>query len=111
MALTSSPSPFTAILSGDDVELLTVSVDSTFAHRAWADAEHFQFGLLSDFWPHGEVSQAYGVFLESHGISTRGTFVIDKEGVLRWSVVNGPGEPRDADEIVAAVAALSVPVS
>ena len=41
----------------DDVEMLTVSVDSTFAHRAWADAEHFEFGLLSDFWPHGEVAK------------------------------------------------------
>ena len=38
----------------DDVELLTVSVDSSFTHRAWSDAEHFEFGLLSDFWPHGE---------------------------------------------------------
>jgi peroxiredoxin len=40
----------------DDVEVLTVSVDSTFAIRTWADAEHFQFGLLSDFWPHGAVA-------------------------------------------------------
>src|ERR1700683_5284954 len=44
----------------DDVELLTVSVDSMFTHRAWADAEKFEFGLLSDFWPHGDVAKAYG---------------------------------------------------
>ena len=66
----------------------------------FAEQEGIEYPLLSDFWPHGEVSRAYGVFLESHGISTRGTFVIDKEGVIRWSVVNGPGEIRDADELV-----------
>ena len=46
----------------DDVELLTVSEDSTYAHRAWSDQESFEFGLLSDFWPHGEVAQRFGVF-------------------------------------------------
>ena len=60
-------------VSGDDVELLTVSVDSGFSHRAWADAEHFNFALLSDFWPHGEVARSYGVFDENLGIATRGT--------------------------------------
>ena len=72
----------------------------------FAEQEGIEYPLLSDFWPHGEVSRAYGVFLESHGISTRGTFLIDTEGVLRWSVVNGPGEIRDADELVAAVPQL-----
>ena len=67
----------------DDVELLTVSVDSTFTHRAWADAEHFEFGLLSDFWPHGGVAEAFGVFDADRGIATRGTFIIDTEGVVR----------------------------
>ena len=53
----------------DDVELLTVSVDSTFTHRAWSDAEHFQFELLSDFWPHGDVAKLYGVFHSGRGIA------------------------------------------
>ena len=79
----------------DDVELLTVSVDSLFAHRAWADAENFQFGLLADFWPHGAVAQAYGVLDEARGVSTRGTFVIDKEGIVRWKVVNPIPQARD----------------
>src|SRR5207237_8478944 len=47
----------------DDVEVLTVSVGSTFAHRAWADAEHFQFGLLWDFWQHGAGRAVAGVFV------------------------------------------------
>jgi len=46
----------------DAVQVLTVSVDSTWAHRIWADREKFEFPLLSDFWPHGAVAESYGVF-------------------------------------------------
>jgi mycoredoxin-dependent peroxiredoxin len=90
----------------DDVEMLTVSVDSTFTHRAWADAEHYQFELLSDFWPHGEVAKLYGVFDSERGIATRGTFIIDKEGVVRWKVVNPIPQARDLAEYSKALAAL-----
>jgi mycoredoxin-dependent peroxiredoxin len=90
----------------DDVEVLTVSVDSTFAIRTWADAEHFQFGLLSDFWPHGAVATLYGVFDSERGIATRGTFIIDKDGVVRWKVVNPIPQARDLAEYSKALAAL-----
>jgi mycoredoxin-dependent peroxiredoxin len=90
----------------DDVELLTVSVDSTFTHRAWGDREHFEFGLLSDFWPHGGVAKQYGVFDEDRGIATRGTFVIDKAGVVRWKVVNPIPQARDIADYQKALAAL-----
>jgi len=90
----------------DDVELLTVSVDSTFTHRAWADREGFEFGLLSDFWPHGGVAKAYGVFNEDKGIATRGTFVIDKSGVVQWLVVNPIPQARDIADYQKALAAL-----
>jgi peroxiredoxin len=93
-------------VSGDDVELLTVSVDSGFSHRAWADAEHFNFALLSDFWPHGEVARSYGVFDENLGIATRGTFIIDKNGVVRWKVVNPVPQAREIAEYQKALAAL-----
>src|ERR1700734_12209 len=96
-------------VSRDDVELLTVSVDSTFTHRAWADAEHYEFGLLSDFWPHGAVAKAYGVFDENMGIATRGTFIIDKNGVVRWRVVNPIPQARDIAEYQKALAALDKP--
>jgi mycoredoxin-dependent peroxiredoxin len=94
-------------VSSDDIELLTVSVDSGFAHRAWADAEHYDFALLSDFWPHGEVARSYGVFDENKGIATRGTFVIDKDGVVRWKVINPIPQARDIADYQKALAALA----
>ena len=91
---------------GDDVELLTVSVDSSYAHRVWADKEGFGFELLSDFWPHGDVARRYGVFNEDRGISVRGTFIIDKDGVVRWMVVNPTPQARDIADYRKALAAL-----
>jgi peroxiredoxin len=93
-------------VSRDDVELLTVSVDSVFTHRAWSDAEHYEFPLLSDFWPHGEVARAYGVFDENMGIATRGTFIIDLNGVVRWRVLNPVPQARDIAEYQKALAEL-----
>ncbi len=91
----------------DDAQVLTVSVDSVFAHRAWADREGFTFSLLSDFWPHGQVARAYGVFDEAKGVAQRGTFVIDREGVIRWSVVNPSSQARDVADYVKALADIS----
>ena len=93
-------------ISRDDVELLTVSVDSTFTHRAWSDQQHFGFELLSDFWPHGAVAKLYGVFNEDRGIATRGTFIIDKAGVIRWKVVHPIPQARDIADYQKALAAL-----
>jgi mycoredoxin-dependent peroxiredoxin len=90
----------------DDVELLTVSVDSTFALRKWSDTEKFGFSLLSDFWPHGGVASLYGVFNAGKGLAERGTFVIDKSGVVRWKVVNPIPQARDITEYQKALAEL-----
>jgi len=92
--------------SRDDVELLTVSVDSGYALRAWSDAEQFGFSLLSDFWPHGGVARSYGVFDENLGIATRGTFIIDKDGVVRWKIVNPIPQARDIADYQKALASL-----
>jgi peroxiredoxin len=97
---------FPEVNSGD-VALLTVSVDSVFTHRAWSDQENFQFSLLSDFWPHGGVARQYGVFDEAKGIATRGTFVIDKNGIVRWSVVNPVPQARDIADYQKALAELA----
>ena len=93
-------------VTGGDVELLTVSVDSGFVLRTWADQQHFNFTMLSDFWPHGAVAQSYGVFDEDRGIATRGTFIIDKSGVVRWKVVNPVPQARDIAEYQKALASL-----
>ena len=90
-----------------DVELLTVSVDSFFAHKVWAEQENFQFGLLADFWPHGAVAREYGVFDEDRGVALRGTFVIDKAGIVRWKVVNPIPQARDIADYQKALAALA----
>ncbi|MFE0688361.1 peroxiredoxin [Streptomyces sp. JH002] len=90
----------------DDVQLLAVSNDSAFSLRVFAEQEGLEYPLLSDFWPHGETSRAYGVFDEDKGCAVRGTFIIDKEGVVRWTVVNGLPDARDIEEYVAALKAL-----
>jgi peroxiredoxin len=82
----------------DDVQLLAMSCDPMFTLRVFADSDDLKFPLLSDFWPHGAVSRAYGVFDEEKGCSTRSTFIVDKDGVLRWSVHNPMGEARDLEE-------------
>ncbi|KAB7744687.1 redoxin domain-containing protein [Nostocoides sp. F2B08] len=91
---------------GDDVQVLAISCDPVFSLRGWADLEAYFFPLLSDFWPHGEVSRAYGVFHEAGGNATRGTFLIDTDGVIRWTLHNPPGEGRDFGEYRAALTRL-----
>jgi peroxiredoxin (alkyl hydroperoxide reductase subunit C) len=81
----------------DDVQVLSVSVDTAYAHKVWAERERYEFPLLSDFWPHGAVAQAYGVFNDKIGAANRGTFLIDRDGVIRFAEMNGPGQPRDQD--------------
>lgn len=90
----------------DDVQVLAVSVDSSFANRVWADQEGFAFPILSDFWPHGAVAQAYGVFDENIGRAVRGTFVLDKEGTVRWKVINEIPDARDHAEYATVLADL-----
>ncbi|WP_026066113.1 peroxiredoxin [Actinoalloteichus spitiensis] len=89
-----------------DVTVLGVSVDTPFSLKAWAEQQGYTFPLLSDFWPHGEVAKAYGVFNEAGGLANRGTFLIDKAGVIRFAEVNQPGEPRDQEAWKKAIAAL-----
>ncbi|MFI9765905.1 peroxiredoxin [Streptomyces sp. NPDC052415] len=89
-----------------DTQLLAVSNDSVPTLRVFAEQEGFEYPLLSDFWPHGEVSRAYGVFAEDKGCAVRGTFVIDKDGLVRWTVVNGLPDARDLNEYVKALDTL-----
>ncbi|OZM70267.1 peroxiredoxin [Amycolatopsis antarctica] len=92
---------------GKGVQVLGVSVDTPFSLKAWAEQQGYQFPLLSDFWPHGEVAKAYGVFNEGAGLANRGTFLIDTTGVVRYAEVNQPGEARDQAAWKKAVAELA----
>jgi len=90
----------------DKVELLAISCDAMFTQKVFAEKEGYQFPLLSDFWPHGAVAKNYGVFNEDRGLALRGTFVIDKQGIVRWSVVNSPAEARNLADYKTALASL-----
>jgi peroxiredoxin len=90
----------------DDVQLLTVSVDSVYAHKVWANREGYEFPLLADFWPHGAVAQAYEVFNVDRGFANRGTFLIDRDGIVRFAEEISPGEARDQSGWRKALAAL-----
>ncbi|MFJ4919487.1 peroxiredoxin [Streptomyces sp. NPDC088725] len=82
----------------DDTQLLAVSTDSIHTLRVFADQEGLEFPLLSDFWPHGEVARAYGVFDAEKGCAVRGTFILDRNGIVRWAVVNDLPDARDLNE-------------
>ncbi|CAN5360008.1 peroxiredoxin [soil metagenome] len=90
-----------------DTEVLGISCDPLYSLRAFADADGLNFPLLSDFWPHGEVSRAYDVFDETRGCPRRSSYVIDKDGDLRWSVHNTMVDSRDLDEHLAQLRALA----
>jgi peroxiredoxin len=93
--------------SNDDVALLAVSCDPMYALRVFAERDGLRYPLLSDFWPHGAVARAYGVFDEQRGCALRGTFVIDAAGIVRWKVENGLPDARDLADYRAVLADLA----
>ncbi|ORV47079.1 peroxiredoxin [Mycolicibacter engbaekii] len=90
----------------DDSVALAISVGPPPTHKIWATQSGFLFPVLSDFWPHGAVSQAYGVFNADTGFPNRGTFVIDKSGIIRFAEMKQPGEARDQQLWLDALGAL-----
>jgi peroxiredoxin len=86
-----------------DVIVLAVSCDPMFALRAFDEAERLGLPLLSDFWPHGAVSAAYGVLDEERGCSQRSTFLVDPEGTISWSVHNALPDERSVEDYLAAL--------
>ena len=78
-----------------ETEVVLVSCDPPAARQAWKEQLQLTYTLASDFWPHGAVARAYGVFDESTGAPVRGTFLIDKGGVVVWSLVKDADTRRD----------------
>ena len=95
-----------AAFQNDKVELISISCDPMYANKVFAEQEGYKFQVLSDFWPHGAIAKAYGVFDENRGCATRGSFIIGTDGKIKWMVVNGLGEARNIAEYKAALSAL-----
>lgn len=90
----------------DDVTVLAISCDAVGSLRAFAERDRIDFPLLSDFWPHGRVATSYGVFNEVLGAAERGSFLIDREGVVRWTTRTELGQARDIADYEKALAQL-----
>lgn len=94
------------MFKNDNVELLAISVDSKFTQKKFAEQEGYDFNVLSDFWPHGAVAKEYDVFIEETGFANRGTFVINKDGVLVAKFVTSPGQARSFGDYTKALELL-----
>ena len=89
-----------------DTEVILVSCDTAPARQAWKEKLGLSYTLASDFWPHGAAAKAYGVFEEERGAPVRGTFLIDKQGRVVWSLVNEDNSRRE--QLVSGPLAASV---
>ncbi|MDX6225164.1 MAG: mycoredoxin-dependent peroxiredoxin [Frankiales bacterium] len=95
-----------ATFQNESVQLIAVSCDNVPSQRVFADQEGLDYPLLADFWPHGAVAQAYGVFDDEVGFPRRATFIIDKAGIVRWKVLNAISDARDIADYQRALASL-----
>jgi len=115
------PFPFTGICEGElcmirdnlasleefDANVVVITVHAMQTNKAWSDANHFSFSVLSDYWPHGEVAMAYGAFNEKLGAANRFTFVLDEHAVVREIIsTESLGVHREFDEYTKALAAI-----
>ena len=94
----------------DEVETFAISVDSSAATAAFAAKEGYDFPLLSDFWPHGAVADRYGVVDAQIGLAMRGTFLVDKQGIVRFAETNAIPDARDQQRWRQALTDLGVAV-
>lgn len=115
------PFPFTGTCEGElctirdrmeelneiDANVVTITTDTPFSNKVWAEQNGFKFPVLSDFWPHGSVTDAYGTFDPKVGAANRSSFVLDKEGVVRAVIATeSRGIARDYDDYLAALNAI-----
>jgi peroxiredoxin len=115
------PFPFTGICDGEvcairddigalgdlDARIIVITCHAKPTNARWATEHGFDFQVLSDFWPHGEVARAYGVFDERLGVANRTTFVLDGEGIVRDVIASGSlGTAREHDAYAAALEAV-----
>ena len=88
-------------------QLVAISVDSPWSHAAYAVQRNLHFPLLADFEPKGEVAKTYGVYRMPEGVCERALFVIDREGIVRWSYVSPISVNPGVDGILDALEKMS----
>lgn len=96
-----------ARLNDLDANVVAISCDTIPSNKEWSDKNGFGFPVLSDFWPHGAVTQSYGAFNEAVGAANRYTFVLDADGIVR-DIINTEslGVVREFEEFVKALEAI-----
>lgn len=94
------------LIEAHDARVLAISVDGRWCQRAFAEQRDLRFPLLSDFEPKGAVARRYGVYDAEKGVARRALFVLDGEGIIRWSYVSPGNVNPGADGILAALEAL-----
>jgi peroxiredoxin len=94
-----------------DAEVVGISVDGVWCHQAYAAARNLRFPLLADFEPKGTVSRSYGAYRGRDGFSERALFLIDREGVIRWSYLSPVDVNPGADGVLEALEALPAPAN
>ncbi len=83
------------------MEILQISADPGPSQKAWAEQlGGVPFPLLSDYWPHGAIGKAYGVFLEDRGFDARSVFIVDAKGMIRHSQVYAPGTIPESKDVL-----------
>jgi peroxiredoxin len=87
-------------------EVVGISVDGPWCHRAFAQAKRLHFPLLSDFEPKGQVSRAFGAYRQKEGVSERALFLLDGDGVVRWSYISPINVNPGADGVLQALESL-----
>ena len=115
------PFPFTGICDAEacdlrdglgqleelDANVVVITAHSFATNAKWAEVNGFTFPILSDFWPHGEVSRAYGTFNEDVGVATRSSYILDADGVVQQIIATDSlGTRREHEAQVAALAAI-----
>jgi len=115
------PFPFTGTCEGElctirdrmaelnevDANVVAITTDTLFSNRVWSEQNAFEFPVLSDFWPHGAVTEEYGTFDAKVGAANRSTYVLDEKGVVQAIVATESRKfARDYDEYMAALEAI-----
>jgi mycoredoxin-dependent peroxiredoxin len=89
-----------------NAQVLGISVDSAWAHKAFAQQLKIEYPLLADFHPKGDVAEKFGLYLADKGITQRATVILDREGIVRYVKVYDIPQQRDNKELVRALSSL-----